>query len=149
MKKAIIILIPLALAAVAVWVFLNSGKPESQPVMNEGQGVKKEVIPDKFLGRKKHRLKIVMEAPIDSQERAERFEKPLEKALGDIGQIDGSGSMIGEVDGKYVVARCEIDLSVDDLKKGKAIVWQVLKEAGAPEKTVVEEVDREESLQNP
>jgi hypothetical protein len=158
MKKAMIVLIPVALAAVLVWVFFFGGKGEQQRMKGEGGGMnsfsfelsetgkkgggmEKKVIPDQFVGRKKHRLKIVMEAPIDSKEREERFEKPLEKALGDMGQIDGGGSMTGEVDGKYIVARCEIEVSVDDLEKGKVIVWQVLKEAGAPEGTRVEAVE--------
>jgi hypothetical protein len=83
------------------------------------------------------RLTISMPAPIQPVERGERFEEPLIDALGDLGEVDGGGSLLAEVDGKMVIQQADIEVYVKDVPKGLAVIRKCLKAQGAPKGTTI------------
>ena len=83
------------------------------------------------------RLVISMPAPITAIERGERFEDPLSDALGDLGEVDGGGSLMAEEDGKMVIVESNINVYVRDVPKSLAVIRQTLKAKGAPKDTTI------------
>jgi hypothetical protein len=67
-------------------------------------------------------------------ERADRFEDPLEEALGNLGQVTGAGT---SVDDNGVPDSCDIEIEVSDVIRALPIIRRVLVEQGAPDGTVV------------
>ena len=75
---------------------------------------------------------------ISVQERGDRFEDPLQAALGllDIGRVAGGGSQLGE--GK-TIEFCGVDVFAKDRDAGLRLLKQELLRLKAPAGTVVEE----------
>ena len=76
--------------------------------------------------------------PVD---RGRLFEDPLGAALqGEgVGKVGDSGTQMGVVDGKYVVAGCDIHVTLDDVERGLTVIRRVLTAAGAPAATTITE----------
>jgi len=72
-------------------------------------------------------------------ERAERFEDPLELALGEHGAVSGGGTSLGE-DG--APESCDIELEVSDVIRALPIIRRVLVDQGAPPGTLVTRLSR-------
>jgi hypothetical protein len=62
-------------------------------------------------------------------ERAERFEDPLELALGSHGAVTGAGTQLGD---DNEPGSCTIEVEVSDVVRALPIVRRVLVEQGAP-----------------
>lgn len=75
---------------------------------------------------------------IQPEERAERFEDPLEAALADagLGSVTGGGSQLGE---GTSIEYCGIDVVVSDRNLALALIRQVMQNVGCPAGAVVEE----------
>jgi len=86
-----------------------------------------------------HRLTISMPAPITPIERGERFEDPLGDALGDLGEVEGGGSLMAEEDGEMVILEANIEVYVKDVPRSLAIIRKILKAQGAPRGTTISE----------
>lgn len=85
------------------------------------------------------RLSITIYAPIGPLERGERFEDPLQKALGDSGAVLGGASAMAEVDGKMVITDIGISVRLRNLEQGLPIVRRTLVAQGAPRNTKIEQ----------
>ena len=83
------------------------------------------------------RLTISLPAPITPIERGERFEDPLAEALGDLGEVDGGGSLMTEEDGKMVIVESNIDVYVRDVPRSLAVIRRTLEKQGAPKGTTI------------
>ena len=68
--------------------------------------------------------------------RGDKYEDALADALGELGEITGGGSQLGE--GK-TVAWCGIDVVVNDRDRGLKVIRQTMRSRGAPAETVIEE----------
>jgi hypothetical protein len=73
-------------------------------------------------------------------ERAEKYEDPLEEALGELGHITGGGSQLGKDDS---IEYCGIDIVVNDRDHGLRVIRKCLRACGAPPNTVIEEYEPE------
>jgi hypothetical protein len=71
---------------------------------------------------------------ISPYERADRFEDPLEEALGAYGQVTGAGTSMDD-DGNP--ESCDIEIEVSDVVRALPIIRRVLVEQGAPDGTMV------------
>jgi len=60
----------------------------------------------------------------------------LSDSLGDLGEITGGGSQLGE---NGAIEFCGIDLVVNDRERGLAVIRNCLRKCGAPLNTIVEE----------
>ena len=89
-------------------------------------------------------LTITIPASLMPVERGERFEDPLDDALGDLGQVEGGGSLLHEVEGEKVIVSCDIEVFVKDLGKALPIIRKTLKSRGAPSGTTIIQYQPEE-----
>jgi hypothetical protein len=71
--------------------------------------------------------------------RAERFEDPLEQALGVHGAVTGGGTSFAD-DG--TLESCDIEIEVSDIIRALPIIRRVLTEQGAPEGSVITRLTR-------
>ena len=71
--------------------------------------------------------------PVD---RGAKYEDPLADALGELGDITGGGSQLGE---GQSIAYCGIDVVVNDRDRGLTVIRQSMRAIGAPAGTVIEE----------
>lgn len=69
-------------------------------------------------------------------ERGDKYEEPLQNALGELGEVTGGGSQMGD---GHSIAYCGIDLVVNDRDRGLRIIRQSMRACGAPAETVIEE----------
>ena len=91
-----------------------------------------------------HRLTISLPAPITPIERGERFEDPIADALGDLGEVEGGGSLMTEEDGRMVIVESNIEVYVKDVPRSLALIRKVLKAQGAPKGTTISEYKPEQ-----
>lgn len=68
--------------------------------------------------------------------RGEKYEDPLIEALGDLGEVTGGGSQLGEGD---TIAFCGVDIVVNDRDRGLKVIRKCLRSSGAPACTIIEE----------
>lgn len=75
---------------------------------------------------------------IQALERGDRFEEPLELALGHaaLGSVTGGGSQLGDDD---KVEYCGIDVVTTDRVRGIEVIRRVMQECGCPNGAVIEE----------
>jgi len=73
------------------------------------------------------------------KDRGEKYEDPLKDALGELGQVTGGGSQLG--DGN-TIEYCGVDVVVIDRHHGLKLVRKIMKSCGAPKETVLEEYTR-------
>jgi hypothetical protein len=69
-------------------------------------------------------------------ERGEKYENPLDDALGELGRVAGGGSQLGK--GK-TIAFCGVDVVVNDRDHGLRVIRECLRSCGAAPDTVIEE----------
>ena len=70
-------------------------------------------------------------------ERGKRFEEPLQRALGDLGSVEGGGSFLEEVGGEEKIVRVDILLRVRDPERALPVIRKTLKTKGAPKGTKI------------
>lgn len=68
--------------------------------------------------------------------RGEKYEDPLIEALGNLGEVTGGGSQLGEGD---TIAFCGVDVVVNDRDRGLKVIRECLRSCGAPANTIIEE----------
>ena len=69
-------------------------------------------------------------------DRGEKYEDPLNDALGELGEVTGGGSQLGEGD---TIAFCGLDVVVNHRENGLKVIRECLRSCGAPPDTVIEE----------
>jgi hypothetical protein len=69
--------------------------------------------------RRQHFFYVMLLEPLGPQERGEKYESPLAEALGELGEVTGGGSQMGE--GKSV-AWCGVDVVVNDRDRGLKVI---------------------------
>jgi hypothetical protein len=86
--------------------------------------------------RGEHFFYILIREPLGPVERGEKYEDPLNDALGMLGRVTGGGSQLGE--GK-TIAFCGLDVVVNHRDRGLKVIRQCLRSCGAGDDTVFEE----------
>jgi len=86
--------------------------------------------------RRQHFFYVLLREPLGPLERGSKYEEPLTEALGELGEVTGGGSQMGE--GKSI-AFCGIDVVVNDRDRGLKVIRQCLRSCGAGPDTVIEE----------
>ena len=72
-------------------------------------------------------------------DRAERFEEPLEQALGPHGAVTGAGTQLADDSGP---GSCTIEVEVSDVVRALPIIRRVLVDQSAPEGSAVARLSR-------
>jgi hypothetical protein len=86
--------------------------------------------------RGEHFYYILIREPLGPVERGEKYEDPLNDALGMLGHVTGGGSQLGE--GKSIEF-CGLDVVVNDRDRGLKVIRTCLRSCGAADNTVIEE----------
>jgi len=86
--------------------------------------------------RRQHFFYVLIREPLGPHERGEKYEDPLAAALGELGEITGGGSQLGEGN---TIEYCGLDVVVNDRDRGLAVIRRCLRECHAPDNTVIEE----------
>src|SRR5687767_6850955 len=86
--------------------------------------------------RGQHFFYVRIPEPLGPVDRGEKYEDPLDDALGELGQVTGGGSQMGEGD---TIEYCGVDVVVNDRDRGLRIIRQCMHSCGAPAETVIEE----------
>ncbi len=75
--------------------------------------------------------------PVDSGNRATKYEEPLDAALKEakVGEVTGGGNSVGK-NGKIEWAG--VDIEINDIQKGIPLIKQKLLELGAPKGSMLE-----------
>jgi hypothetical protein len=73
-------------------------------------------------------------------DRADRFEDPLEQALGPHGAVTGAGTQLADDGGP---GSCTIEVEVSDVVRALPIIRRVLVDQGAPEGSAVARLSRD------
>ena len=79
-------------------------------------------------------LLVHLPAGIEPIERIERFEYPIEDALGSLGTVSGGGTAVSE---EGTPLSCDVEVEVHDVARALPILRRVLSESGAPKGTVI------------
>lgn len=83
-----------------------------------------------------HFFYILIREPLKPVDRGAKYEEPLIEALGELGELTGGGSQMGE-GGR--IEFCGLDVVVNDRDRGLKVIRQCLRSCGAPPNTVIEE----------
>jgi hypothetical protein len=86
--------------------------------------------------RRQHFFYIRIPESIEPLARGDKYEDPLAEALGELGEVTGGGSQLGEGD---TIAYCGLDVVVSDRDRGLAVIRKTLHACHAPAGTVIEE----------
>lgn len=86
--------------------------------------------------RGQHFFYVLIPEPLGPLDRGEKYEDPLNEALGEVGEITGGGSQLGEGN---TIAFCGLDVLVHDRDFGLKVVRECLRSCGAPANTIIEE----------
>ena len=86
--------------------------------------------------RGQHFFYVLIPEPLGPMDRGEKYEDPLSDALGELGEVTGGGSQLGEGD---TIAFCGLDVVVNDRDRGLKVIRECLRSCGAPEDTIIEE----------
>lgn len=86
--------------------------------------------------RWQHFFYVLIPESLGPLERCERYEIPLNDALGELGGVVGGGSQMGEDNG---IAFCGLDVVVNDRERGLKLIRECLLACGAPQETLIEE----------
>jgi hypothetical protein len=90
------------------------------------------------------RLTISIDGAIEPEERLERFEIPMEKALKGQGVVYGGGTAQRQEASKWIIFGCDFGVRVKDLKEGLAIIRACLKAQSAPKDTRIKQHEPKE-----
>ncbi len=66
--------------------------------------------------RGQHFFYVLIPEPMGPMDRGEKYEDPLSDALGELGEVTGGGSQLGEGD---TIAFCGLDVVVNDRERGE------------------------------
>ncbi|HEY4259868.1 MAG TPA: hypothetical protein VGM98_06905 [Schlesneria sp.] len=83
-----------------------------------------------------HFFYVLIHEPLGPLEREEKYEVPVNEALGELGEVTGGGSQMGDGD---TIEYCGLDIVVNDRDRGLAVIRQSLLQCGAQDNTVIEE----------
>lgn len=83
-----------------------------------------------------HFFYVLIPENIKPLERSEKYEVPLADALGQLGEITGGGSQLGEGD---TIAFCGLDVVVNHRERGLKVIRECLRTCKAPADTIIEE----------
>ena len=86
--------------------------------------------------RGQHFFYILIHESLGPHDRAEKYEEPLNNALGELGEITGGGSQLGE--GNSILF-CGLDVVVNHREQGLKIIRECLRSCNAPPNTIIEE----------
>jgi hypothetical protein len=86
--------------------------------------------------RRQHFFYIRIPENLGSMKRGEKYEDALADALGELGEITGGGSQMGEGN---TIAWCGIDVVVNDRDHGLKVIRKCMRSRGAPADTLIEE----------
>jgi hypothetical protein len=87
-------------------------------------------------GRGRHFFYILIPEPLKPRDRGDKYEDPLTDALGELGEVIGGGSQLGEGD---TIEFCGLDVIVNHRDRGLKVIRECLRSCGAPSKTIIEE----------
>ncbi|MDB5296666.1 MAG: putative lipoprotein, partial [Phycisphaerales bacterium] len=83
-----------------------------------------------------HFFYVLIRGPVGPAERGEKYEDPLADALGDLGEVTGGGSQLGDGD---AIEYCGLDVVVNDCGRGLSVIRACLRSCHAPADTVIAE----------
>ena len=83
------------------------------------------------------RFSITIYEDIRPLARGEKYEVPLQKALGESGVVIGGGSSMKEIDGKMVITDVGFSVRTKELEKGLGIIRKTLNAQQAPKNTKI------------
>jgi hypothetical protein len=86
--------------------------------------------------RGQHFFYVLIPEPLGPMDRGEKYEDPLSDALGELGEVTGGGSQMGEGD---TIAFCGLDVVVNHRERGLKIIRECMRSCGAPPDTIIEE----------
>lgn len=86
--------------------------------------------------RGQHFFYVLIHEPLGPMDRGEKYEDPLKDALGELGDVNGGGSQMGEGD---TIAFCGLDVVVNHRERGLKVIRECLRSCGAPSNTIIEE----------
>ena len=86
--------------------------------------------------RGQHFFYVLIRESLGPAERVEKYEGPLNDALGDLGEVTGGGSQLGE---SGAIAYCGLDVVVNHRDRGLKVIRECLRTLGAPANTIIEE----------
>jgi hypothetical protein len=86
--------------------------------------------------RGQHFFYVLIREPLAPLERGDKYEDPLAEALGELGEVTGGGSQLGEGNS---IEHCGVDVVVNDRNHGLKVIRKCLRACGAAENTVIEE----------
>ena len=86
--------------------------------------------------RGEHFFYVLIREPLHPSERDEKYADPVGQALGELGEVTGGGSQLGEGD---TIAFCGIDVVVNHRERGLKVIRECLRACGAPSDTIIEE----------
>ncbi len=86
--------------------------------------------------RGQHFFYVLIPEPLGPMDRGEKYEDPLADALGELGEVTGGGSQLGDGD---AIAFCGLDLVVNHRERGLKVIRECLRSCGAPADTIIEE----------
>ena len=86
--------------------------------------------------RGQHFFYVLLREPLGPLDRGEKYEDPLAAALGELGEVTGGGSQMGEGD---TIQYCGLDVVVNDREHGLRVIRECLRTCGAASDTVIEE----------
>jgi hypothetical protein len=86
--------------------------------------------------RGQHFFYVLIREPLEPLARGDKYEDPLTTALGELGQVTGGGSQLGEGN---TIEHCGLDVVVNDRERGLQVIRACLRACGAADNTVIEE----------
>jgi hypothetical protein len=86
--------------------------------------------------RGQHFFYILIHEPLGPMDRGDKYEDPLNNALGELGGVTGGGSQLGEGN---TIAFCGLDVVVNHRERGLRVIRECLRACGAPPNTIIEE----------
>ena len=86
--------------------------------------------------RGQHFFYVLIPGPLGPMDRGERYEDAMSDALGEVGEVTGGGSQMGEGD---TIAFCGLDAVVNNRERGLEVIRECMRSCGAPPDTIIEE----------
>lgn len=86
--------------------------------------------------RRQHFFYVLLREPLGPAARSGKYEEPLSEALGDLGEVVGGGSQLGEDES---ITFCGLDVVVNERERGLKAIRECLRSCGAGRDTVIEE----------
>ena len=112
--------------------------PEPDPEYADRVAFMTESFAEPIAEEGKHFVYVRIHEDIGPLERADKYGDPLNEILHDrgLGDVLGGGSQLGEGD---TIDYCGVDIELNDLQQGLALLKSALQKLGAPQKSFIEE----------